>query len=129
MSLDYVPEGQQAVAPYLIVPDAEAEASFLARVFEAERITKVGGGEGGVHMELRIGDTVVMMGQPPVEGAPQPANLHVYVPDVDEAYRRALDAGASPDDPPQAQSYGDRRGRFTDPAGHRWWIATRGVQK
>jgi uncharacterized glyoxalase superfamily protein PhnB len=80
-------------------------------------------------MEVRIDDTVVMIGQPPAEMPAQPAYLHVYVSDVNGTYRRAIDAGATPQEEPQAQSYGDQRASFIDPAGHRWWIATAGPRE
>jgi uncharacterized glyoxalase superfamily protein PhnB len=126
MTLDYVPEGQQCVAPYLIVPDAEMEIEFLRQVFDAEPVHRATGGAGGIHAEVRIGDTVVMLGQPPGGASPQPANLHAYVADVDRTYQRALEAGAVDATAPTEQPFGGRRASFTDPAGHCWWVATVG---
>lgn len=128
MALDYVPQGQQCVAPYLIVPDVEVEIAFLQRVYDAELVRQTTGGAGGVHAEVRIGDTVVMLGQPPAATNPQPANLHAYVADVDITYHRALEAGATNGSAPALQPHGGRRAGFTDPAGHCWWIATVGEE-
>ncbi len=124
MTRDYVPEGQQSVAPYLIVADATAEIDFLERVFDARLLRHHTGGNGGAHAAVLIDDTVVMLGQPPVAPHAQPVDLHVYVPDCYATYGRALEAGATADTEPSAQPYGDRRGSFIDPSGHRWWIAT-----
>jgi PhnB protein len=49
----------------------------------------------------------------------------VYVTDVDDVFRRAIDAGAKPVRPLKDQFYGDRTATFEDPFGHRWTIATR----
>ena len=52
-----------------------------------------------------------------------PNHLHIYVPDVDETYRKALDAGATPTREPEDQFYGDRRYGAEDPEGHHWYFA------
>jgi uncharacterized glyoxalase superfamily protein PhnB len=51
-------------------------------------------------------------------------NMHVYVPDTDATYRRALDAGAKTKREPKDEFYGDRTAGIEDPAGNIWWIAT-----
>lgn len=124
MTRDYAPEGQQSVAAYLLVADATAAIAFLERVFDAQLIRRLTGGKGGVHAEVLIDDTVIMLGEPPMATRAQPAEIHVYVPDCYATYGRALEAGASADTEPSAQPYGDRRGSFIDPSGHRWWVAT-----
>lgn len=53
-----------------------------------------------------------------------PAALHIYVPDADETYRRALDAGATSVSEPTTQPYGDRSGSVTDASGTMWFIST-----
>jgi uncharacterized glyoxalase superfamily protein PhnB len=78
--------------------------------------------ETGVHIELVIGDTVVLVGGGPGQ-EPRTAMLYVYVPDVDDAYGRALDAGCTSFEAPADQEYGDRRAGFEDFAGNRWFVA------
>ena len=51
--------------------------------------------------------------------------IHLYVEDVDSFTSRAVGAGLKVLRPVQDQFYGDRGGKFEDPFGHRWWIATR----
>ena len=84
------------------------------------------GPDGSVmHGEVRIGDSVVMMGEAWGESKPIAAALYLYVNDTDVTYRRALQAGATPLREPADQFYGDRSGGVKDPAGNQWWIATR----
>jgi uncharacterized glyoxalase superfamily protein PhnB len=76
------------------------------------------------HAEVRIGDSVVMMGEPQGEVQPRPVNLYLYVEDVDAVYLRAIQAGAKSIGEPKDQFYGDRSGGVEDPSGNTWYIAT-----
>jgi uncharacterized glyoxalase superfamily protein PhnB len=99
---------------------------FLARAFgaiETERVTNPTGDV--MHAEVRIGDSVVMMGEASEQFRPTPSNLYIYVQDCDETYRRALGAGADSLREPKDEFYGDRCGGVQDPSGNSWWIATR----
>jgi PhnB protein len=81
--------------------------------------------DGGVgHCEVRIGDSIVMTGEPQDQSKARPSNLYVYVVDVDATCRRALACGARSEREPADQFYGDRSGGFTDASGNIWWIAT-----
>jgi len=120
-----IPEGYPTVSPYLLVESAERVIEFLVRSFDGALIQSVPHAAGGIrHAEVRIGDSVVMMGEQP-ESAGMPANVHVYVDDVDARYERALSAGGVPISPPRDQDYGDRTAGVQDPAGNIWWIGTR----
>jgi len=55
---------------------------------------------------------------------PMPTAIHLYVPNVDEAYKRALEAGGKSLMEPANQPYGERSGGVEDPTGNRWYIAT-----
>jgi uncharacterized glyoxalase superfamily protein PhnB len=77
-----------------------------------------------MHAEVRIGDSVVMMGEPLEGFPPMPCMLSVYVDDVDETYRRAIAAGGKSLQEPADQFYGHRTARIEDPSGNRWAIAT-----
>ncbi len=76
------------------------------------------------HAEVRIGDSIVMMGEPTERTETQPAHLYVYVNDTDETYDRALKAGAVSLMEPKDQFYGDRNAGVKDAFGNVWWIAT-----
>ena len=126
MTVKHQPEGMQTVIPYLIVEDAGAELDFAAQVFDGEIIERMEGPGGAVmHGEVRIGDSVVMLGaaQPPERPA-LPAMCYVYVPDCDATYAKALAAGATSTRDPADQFYGDRNAGVRSPSGVEWWIGT-----
>jgi uncharacterized glyoxalase superfamily protein PhnB len=123
---DYKPAGYTSVAPYLIVNDASATMAFLRRAFHAEEIRRFPAATGGLmHAEVRIDDTVVMLADATPNWPATGAHVHVYVPDVDAAYRRALDAGATPVQEPVKKDDDDKRGGVIDRGGTTWWIATK----
>lgn len=125
MSVRAVPDGYRSVTPYLIVPDVDREIAFLQKVFDADEIERVAQSDGRImHAEVRIGDSVVMMGEATADLPPMPTMLHVYVEDVHNVYRRALDAGATSLREPTDEFYGDRSGGVQDAYGNQWWIAT-----
>lgn len=120
--------GFRMVTPYLVAEDGNALLDFARDVFDAEEMLRVTTPIGGVHGELRIGDSIVMMGG----GTPghkfpaslQPNALHVYVKDADAVTRKALAAGATLIDEPRDQKYGERSAGLKDAAGNWWYIAT-----
>ena len=126
MAASYKPEGYSTVSPYLIAAGAQAVIDFLKKAFGARELRRYDMPDGSImHAEVRIGDTVVMIGDAGEHWPAVPAHLHVYVDSVDETYRRALDAGGASVQPPQQKGQDpDRRGGVKDPAGNTWWIAT-----
>ncbi len=122
-----IPEGYHTVTPYLVVPGVAKVIDFVKRAFEATEIGRFEHPNGGVmHAEVKIGDSIVMMGEPHGDIEARPAVLHLYVEDVDTSYRRALEAGARSLREPADQFYGDRSAGVQDPAGNQWWLATHG---
>jgi PhnB protein len=121
--------GFTAVTSYLMAPDIEPVIAFAKQVFGAEETFRTVGGAGGIHCELRIGDSRLMLGggsgvyNPVI--APRLVGLHVYVDDVDTAYQRALDAGGESLGAPEDRPYGERSGFVKDAAGNHWYIARR----
>jgi PhnB protein len=120
------PEGYATVTPYLIVKGASAAIDYYKRVFNATERMRLGGPNDMVmHAELVIGSSVIMLadecpqmkalGPDSVGGSP--VIIHLYVENVDEVYQRALDAGATSEQPLENKFYGD-------PFGHRWSLAT-----
>lgn len=83
-----MPSHSQSVTPRMVVPDVVGEVAFLQTVFGG-----TGDVEPGRPVEFRIGDSVVMISEVG-ERHPFPAFLYVYVDDADQAYQRALEAGA-----------------------------------
>jgi len=116
-------EGVQTVTPYLVVERLEEFLAFLGQAFGAEETLRAPGSAGGTHVELRLDDSTFMAGSAP--GAPgSPIAMHLYVPDADAVYRRALAAGATPFYEPMDQPYGDREAGVRDGHGNTWYIAT-----
>lgn len=115
-----VREGFTTVTPYITVRDGGL-VNFLATVFGATETFSSSGG-GGRHREVRIGDSMVMVGENPAAAA-TPAEFHVYVDDVETAFRAALAAGATALGEPADRPYGERSGFVRDPYGNHWFIA------
>lgn len=123
----YKPDGYSSASPYLVVDGARGTIDFLKRVFGATELRQFAGEDGKlIHGEVRIDDTVLMIadGMAP-QWPPVPAHVHVYVADVDETYRRALEAGAESVQEPVKKDDEDKRGGVRDAGGTTWWIATR----
>jgi uncharacterized glyoxalase superfamily protein PhnB len=120
------PEGYNSVSPYLIVDGAGELIDFLVTVFDAVEMRRFPDDSGRVmHAEVRIDDTVVMVADSTGDWPPASAQVHVYVTDVDETYRRALEAGAQSIQEPVQKGDEDKRGGIMGPGQVTWWIATR----
>ena len=133
MAASSTPAGYHSVTPSLIVRDAPKAIAFYQRAFGAENLGAMAGPDGRVmHAEIRIGDSIVMLSDEfPEFGVKSPRTLggtpvtiHLYVEDVDDTFRRALDAGAKELRAVEDKFYGDRGGEFEDPFGHRWSVAS-----
>jgi len=126
MNIAYKPEGYTSVAPYLIVDGAEGTIAFLKQVFDAVELRRFSDADGGItHAEVRIDDTVVMLADGAEGWPPMATSVHVYVADVDETYRRAIEAGADPVQEPVRKEDEDKRGGVRDAGGTTWWIGTK----
>lgn len=116
-------EGYHSVTPYLTVEQPEVLLDFIKQSFSATEMFRTTGSAGGMHAEATIGDSMLMVGGGP--GIEQrPSAIHLYIPDVDEAYHRAIAAGATSLFEPADMEYGERAGAVQDPTGNRWYIAT-----
>lgn len=126
MSVSYIPEGYNNVSPYLMVKDIDVMMDFLIEVFEAEELERMKGPEGWVrHGEVRIGDSVIMMGRAREDFPEMESMIHIYTADVNAVYDRAMAAGATSLMEPTDQFYGNREAGIKGPLGNQWWMATR----
>jgi uncharacterized glyoxalase superfamily protein PhnB len=118
-------EGFTTITPYLRLREAGL-VDFLTRVFGAVETSSTQGSAGGTHREMRIGNSMIMIGEGGREGTVpfRPAELHVYVEDVDAAFQRALAAGGTSLGEPTDRPYGERAGFVRDAFGNHWFIAT-----
>src|SRR6185295_10822694 len=104
---------------------------FLKRTFDAEELERDTSDEAyGFYAEVRIGSSVLMLGGgSAADHGNLPGVFHVYVPDCDTSYQRALDAGATTllgaMGAPADRPYGERAAFVEDGFGNYWYIATR----
>src|SRR5262249_16549648 len=121
-------EGFRTVTPYIVVNDVPGLIEFAERAFGAKEFGRTTGSPAGLHAELQIGDSMLMIGggspQHSWRGDPLTAAFHVYVPAVDNAFARAVAAGGTAIEQPADRPYGERLGGITDPFGNIWYIAT-----
>jgi uncharacterized glyoxalase superfamily protein PhnB len=121
----YVPEGLRTVNIYLHPQGAAQLIEFIKNAFGAEVAEMHKSPEGVVqHAGIKIGDTILEMGEAHGPYHPMPATIHLYTADADAVYERALSAGAGSIMPVKDQPYGDRSGGVRDAFGNRWFIAT-----
>lgn len=122
MKGDFKPACHTAVSPFLLVADAAAMLDFLRATFGAVELCRIQAPDGSIkHAETRIDDSVVMIGE---RAGATACSTHVYVPDVDDTFRRALAAGASSIAEPRDLPYRDRSAGLRDAQGNLWWIGT-----
>jgi len=123
-----IPEGYHTITPYLVAQDAPGLIDFAKHTFGAVENFRSIGSAGGIHAEIRLGDSMLMIGGggPGLSwrGDSLPTSLHVYVEDVDDVHRRAVEAGGVTIQAPADQPYGERSSSLKDPAGNNWYIAT-----
>jgi len=130
-----IPEGHHGAIPYPTVSNASEAIAFYKAAFGAVEVLCIEHGGKVAHAELEIGEARIMLcDEFPDHDAlsPQtiggtPVMIHLYVEDVDAFAARAVGAGLKVLRPVADQFYGDRGGKFADPSGHRWWIATHKV--
>jgi PhnB protein len=135
MTTKPIPDGYDSLIPYLVVRNAAKAIEFYKELFgatEKERMTYPGS-DKIMHAEIKIRDHVLMLGDenpsfgsrsPQAMDGPPPASVFIYVPDVDALYEKAVRLGAKGLMPPGDMFWGDRYGKFVDPFGHHWGIAT-----
>jgi PhnB protein len=123
-----IPAGYRTMTPYLVAKNAPALLEFVTQAFAAKENHKSTGSAGGMHAEIQLGDSKMMIGGGGEgyswKGEPKLGAFHVYVADCDAAYRRALAAGGTGIDAPVDRSYGERSGTVKDAEGNFWYIAT-----
>jgi PhnB protein len=120
--------GFRTVTPYIVAKDAIGLVAFMKTLLGAEEKFRAIGKMGGLHCELKVGDSMMMVGGGGEglkwSGDAGPMPFHVYVPDVDSTYRAALDAGCESLDAPADHEWGERSANVKDPFGNFWYLAT-----
>lgn len=121
------------VTPHLVCEGAADAIEFYKKAFDAVEQMRLPGENGRLmHAAISIGESTIMLaddfpeyggfGPKALKGSP--VTLHLMVPDVDQAFQQAVDAGATVRMPPADMFWGDRYGQVVDPFGHHWSLAT-----
>ena len=133
---NYMPEGYHSITAALVFKDAKKAIAFYKKAFGAQEKLVLEGHDGAVmHAELKIGDSVFMLGEEnpayPEHKSAESASggagcfsLNLYVPNADAVFKQAVAAGATAAEQPKDAFWGDRYGRVVDPFGYTWGILT-----
>ena len=126
MENNFKPDDYNSVSPYFVVADAQGLIDLLQKIFDAEPLRKYNRPDGTImHAEVRIDDSVIMLGSASDEYSPNQLLVHVYVKDVDAVFRRVVEAGCEVIEEPKARKNDpDKRGSFKDFAGNTWAVGT-----
>jgi len=125
MSVKPIREGFRAITPYLFVQDAPRLIRFISDALAGMEVYCKERADGTImHAEMRIGDSMLMLGEAPTEFGPMPTSIYLYVTDSDRVYEKALKEGGVSVFPIMTLPSGERYGGVKDPCGNIWWIAT-----
>lgn len=130
-----IPDGYHTLTPSFTFKDSQKAIEFYKKAFNAKLLDIFPNlnGKGIMHATIQIGNSIIMMGdENPNADCGKSAetlggsaiSLFVYVPNVDEAFKQAIDAGATIGMPVAEMFWGDRCGSLKDPFGYSWMIAT-----
>jgi len=134
VAVNPIPEGYHSITPHLTVRGADRAIDFYRRAFGAEELGRMHAPDGKtvMHAELKIGDSRLFLGdeipgmdcRSPQTLGGSPTGIYLYVRNVDETFRKAVEAGATVKRPVEDMFWGDRTGSVLDPFGHVWDLAT-----
>jgi PhnB protein len=126
MNNTFKPAGYNSVSPYFIVNGAQRFIDLLKKVFNAKELRRYNMPDGSImHAEIQLDDSVIMLGDASEKFPQIPLVVHAYVANVDETFKRAIEAGCEVVEKPKEQEGDpDRRGTFKDFAGNMWSIGT-----
>jgi PhnB protein len=129
------PPGMHTITPHITVNNAAQAIDFYKQAFGAQELGRNATPDGRLmHAALKIGDSNLMLNDEfpemggchaPQQGGKQPFVLHLYWDDVDQAWDRAVKAGAKVAMPLSNMFWGDRYGHLQDPFGFTWAMASR----
>ena len=115
----------RTVTPYLVVSNADDELAFLKTAFGGTEVLCHRNADNSVmHAEIKIGDSLIMLGQAGGQWKPLRAALYLWVDNVDATYARALASGGKAESEPEDKPYGHRNAGVIDPSGVTWWIGS-----
>ena len=126
MNKAFKPAGYNSVSPYFIVDGAQKLLDLLGVLFNAKELRRYDRPDGTImHAEFLLDDSVLMIGDSSLKFPPIQLVMHVYVPNVDETFEKAIQAGCEiVERPKEHKGDPDRRATFKDFAGNMWSIGT-----
>ena len=126
MSKQFKPTGYNSASPYFIVSGGQKFIDLLKKIFQVKELRRFDMPDGSImHAEIQIDDSVIMLGDSSDKYPPVPLVMHVYVSNVDEVFKKAINAGCEIIEyPTQRDGDPDKRGTFKDFAGNMWSIGT-----
>lgn len=126
MNKAFKPAGYNSASPYFIVNGAQKLIDLLKTIFNAEELRRYNLPDGSImHAEIRIDDSVIMLGDSSAKYPPVPIVMHVYVTDVDTTFQKAVNAGCEIIEKPTTRDNDpDKRATFKDFAGNMWSVGT-----
>lgn len=125
--MSYKPSGYPSISPYLVVEDGQRLIDFLEEIFDGRVARRHERPDGTLmHAEVRIDDSIIMLGEATGDWKASPSMIHLYVEDVDDVFARAIEAGCVAQQEPKLGTDGDtdKRGGFLGPCGNSWWVST-----
>ena len=125
MAVKAVPAGYHTVTPYIVTSDAGKLIAFIEKGLGGKLTFKTAEGDRIRHAEMRIGDSMIMLGEGGPDHPPTHIHLYVYTEECDAMFERAVAAGGQVVLPMKDQEYGDRNGGVKDPVGNTWYIGKR----
>ena len=129
MPISHIPKGFQSVTPYFIVDDGDKFLNFLAEAFDAEIFEQHKDENGTLrHSAAKVFGSMIEASEGGGKHPPMPLAIHLYVPDCDAVYAKALAAGAESIFEVADMPYGERSGGVKDPCGNQWYIATQTIE-
>ena len=126
-----IPEGLTTITTMLSIDGCTEAIELYKKAFGAVEIARAADPSGQKiwHAVIRIGNAQMFVNDifpemGPSAAIPSAGRNWLYFEDCDAAYRRAIDAGMTSDQPPTDMFWGDRHARVSDKFGNAWAIAT-----
>ena len=124
--MSYLPKDHNHVSPYLVVDDANEMIDFLVNTFDGQLLIKIENDDGQImHSEVKIFDSVIMIGEGGDQYPSTTAIYHIYVPDCDVYMKKAVEYGGLISRDPETFPDGNRRGSILGPMSNTWTITTK----